>query len=397
MLASARPAPTLLIITMGTDYIAPARMPRELRRAGFRVALLTPRESFAAHTEFVDQVGHFPVDVKFHEWVGIVVGTVRAVNPALILPGDDVALRTLMQLVLDPPKGLRPDIRDELGKLIRRSLGDPSGWIDSIDKARLFEVARRNDIAVATGKIATNVNDALAVADDIGYPVIVRQSYGSAGRGAARCDSAAELRKAVSGFPEADAWRPQGAQRYVVQRWLDGDVVNRASVAWNGLEIAGVTRGRLATYPHPLGPASVIEFAGIPAVAEATRVLFKVVGMHGLVGTQFIIQSRTKVPYLIEVNRRMLPATHSGALAGVDLAAALHAMVSGTPWTGPSDLPPGPGKRLALFPQEWYRDPNSAWLRTLPSDMPWDDPQLLAAMLKLPFAAEQATPAGGSH
>jgi ATP-grasp in the biosynthetic pathway with Ter operon len=118
-------------------------------------------------------------------------------------------------------------------------------------------------------------------------------------------------------------------------------------------------------------------------VTEATRALFALVGMHGLVGTQFIVDARTRVPYLIEVNRRMLPATHTGALVGVDLAAALFAAVSGVEWTGPTDQPPGPGLRLALFPQEWYRDVNSAWLRTLPSDTPWQDPSLLSAILRL--------------
>jgi hypothetical protein len=186
-------------------------------------------------------------------------------------------------------------------------------------------------------------------------------------------------------FPQSDAWSPNGGPRYVVQRWIDGDVVNRASLAWNGKEIAGFTRGRLATHPGPLGPASVVEFAGIPTVTEATRALFALVGMHGLVGTQYIVDAQTRVPYLIEVNRRMLPATHAGALVGVDLAAALFAAVSGAQWTGPTDLPPGPGLRLALFPQEWYRDMGSTWLHTLPSDAPWEDPYLLAAMLKLPF------------
>ena len=72
-------------------------------------------------------------------------------------------------------------------------------------------------------------------------------------------------------------------------------------------------------------------------------------------------------------------------MVGVDLAAALFAAVNGVEWTGPSDLPHGAGMRLALFPQEWYRDMNSKWLRTLPSDAPWQDPQLLSAMLHLPF------------
>jgi hypothetical protein len=78
-------------------------------------------------------------------------------------------------------------------------------------------------------------------------------------------------------------------------------------------------------------------------------------------------------------------------MVGVDLAAALFAAVNGVEWTGPADLPRGLGMRLALFPQEWYRDLNSAWLRTLPSDAPWQDPQLLSAMLRLPFQS------GGEH
>jgi hypothetical protein len=101
-----------------------------------------------------------------------------------------------------------------------------------------------------------------------------------------------------------------------------------------------------------------------------------------------MIEPRTGEPLLIEVHRRMLPATHSGALVGIDLAAALRACVESRPWTGPTDLPQGPGRRLALFPQEWYREPESQWLTTLPSDAPWHDPRLFEAMLKIPYANE---------
>ena len=179
----------VLVVTMGMDYIAPARMPFELQRAGFRVAMLCPANALAAQTEFVDQIGYFPENVSFQQWVSIVAATVHAVEPALILPGDDITLRTLMQLVLDPPMGLRSDIRNELGELIRRSLGNPAGWMDTIDKSRLFELARRNGIAVADGGIAVDGDAAISIATNIGYPVILRQMFGSAGHGAARCES----------------------------------------------------------------------------------------------------------------------------------------------------------------------------------------------------------------
>ncbi|MBK7471155.1 MAG: hypothetical protein IPI73_11510 [Betaproteobacteria bacterium] len=197
-----------------------------------------------------------------------------------------------------------------------------------------------------TAKSPATRESAVAIAARIGYPVILRQMFGSAGRGAARCDSAAAVRAALRGFAEPDAWSPHGGQRFVLQRWVAGDVVNRASVAWHGREIAGFTRGRLATHPGPLGPASVVEFAGIPAVTAATDRLFGLVGMHGLVGTQYIIETGTGVPNLIEVNRRMLPASHSGALVGIDLAAALFAVAAGDDWTGPE----GPAVRSGVAP-----------------------------------------------
>lgn len=378
--------PSLLIVTMGTDAVAPARMPYELSSAGFNVTLLAPRDALATHTAFVDKIGYFPPDVTLYQWVQAVAGAVRAVRPALILPGDDVAVRTLMQLALRPPEGLRSDVRDELADVVRRSLGPPSSWTDSIDKSRLFDVARRAGVPIADGDVAEREHDAAAIAAHLGYPVIVRPSRGSGGKGSARCDSEAELRSAIRLAPSPDGLDTGEPQRFVIQRFIDGRVVNRAALAWNGVEIAGFTRGRLETHPGPLGPASVVEFVGLPAVRDANLRLFAALDLHGLVGAQYMIEPDRGAALLIEIHRRMLPATHAGRLVGVDLAAALRACVDGVSWTGPTDLPGGTGRRIALFPQEWYRDPESGWLATLPSDAPWHDPRLFEAMLKIPYA-----------
>jgi len=233
-------------------------------------------------------------------------------------------------------------------------------------------------------------------AELVRIPVIVRSDYGSAGAGSKRCDARDEVRAAFATLGATEAWVPAAPRRVLVQRWIDGAIVNRASLAWEGAEIAGFTRGRLATHPSPLGPASVVEFVGIPSVAAATRKLFAALHMHGLVGTQFVVED--DIPYLIEINRRMLPAAHAGARVGIDLAQALYAAASGAAWTGPRDLPDAKGLRLALFPQEWIRDPASPWLATLACDAPWHDPKLFAAMLRFvqPAVAENHNARGSS-
>jgi hypothetical protein len=35
------------------------------------------------------------------------------------------------------------------------------------------------------------------------------------------------------------------------------------------------------------------------------------------------------------------------------------------------------------FPQEWLRDPESEWILDHPVDVPWDEPELIEAMLAL--------------
>jgi hypothetical protein len=46
-------------------------------------------------------------------------------------------------------------------------------------------------------------------------------------------------------------------------------------------------------------------------------------------------------------------------------------------------LDPGDERVFVQFPGEWLRDPQSRWLRQYPVDVPWDDPDLLDAMLTL--------------
>jgi hypothetical protein len=350
--------PAVLIVTMGTDYVAPARMPHELRRAGFEVAMLAPRESLAAHTAFVNRIGFFPEQVSLGDWIQALAAMIRAVGPELILPGDDVTVRLLMQIVLAPPEGLNPAIRREIDGVIRRSLGPPGLWMDTVDKTRLFEAARRIGVPVAEGGVAAGGEEANA--DDVAYAV-------------------QRLRPAMGN-------RETGPARFLVQRWIDGPVVTRAALAWNGREIAGSTRGRLETHPAPFGPASVVEYLGLPAVARSSDTLCATLALHGFIGLQFIVDPADGRACLVEIKRRMLPATHGGAGVGIDLAAALFAMVTGSEWTGPRDLPEGPGRRLALFPQEWLRDPASRWLQTLPTDAPWHDPGLFVAMMKARLA-----------
>jgi hypothetical protein len=105
--------------------------------------------------------------------------------------------------------------------------------------------------------------------------------------------------------------------------------------------------------------------------------------MSGIFAPEFAVDERTGEPYLLELNRRMTHGTHRGAAMNVDPGLALFAAMSGTPPTTRADLDVGEEHLCVHFPPEWLRDPESAWLREYPVDVPWDETELLEAMLAL--------------
>jgi predicted ATP-grasp superfamily ATP-dependent carboligase len=374
--------PSLLIVTMGTDALAPARMPRELQAAGFAVTLLAPRSAIAVHTRFLDGIAYFPEPVTLFEWIRTLAGVARTVRPALLLPGDDVTVSALVRIALDPPAVLAREIDDQLSALIARSLGDPAHFATAVDKSRFIPLARAAGVRVPEGGEVSDDVAAVKVADALGYPVIVRPASGTAAAGVARCESATAVRDAFRALPPVSSWGPPSARAALVQRFVVGRGVNRAALGWNGREVAGFARTALAR-AHAFGPGSVSRTLVDDAIAAMNARLIEAAGITGYASTQYIVEAATGLPYLIELNRRMTPATYMGARAGVNLAAALAAAVAGRAWEGARDIIPGRELALALFPQEWLRDPASAHLRALPSDTPWDDPQLLRAMFRL--------------
>ena len=375
--------PTVLLVTFGLDYVAPARMPRELQRAGFNVVLLAPRDALCTHTRFVDSLNLMPGDQSLIAWVTALAELARDTSARLLIPGDDATVQVLMQITREPLPALRPDVQAELVALIRHSLGDPAGYLDSIDKGRLLRRARSLGLPVAPGEGVADVDDAVRVAAGIGYPVIVRPATGSASKGVRVCGDATELRAAMANLPESSALVPPGPHRAVVQRVIRGQPINRPALAWNGREIAGFCRLRVRPPPERWGSGSVSRYAAMPDVAALNQRLLQGLGVSGFVATEFRRDAATGTPYLIEINRRMVPATHTGAGVGVDLAAALAAVMEPRDWTGPTDMLAENERTLALFPQEWQRDRTSSDLQQRPPDAPWDAPALFRAMLHL--------------
>ena len=377
--------PVLLVSTAARWYGA-ERMPRALAKAGFEVTLLTPRRSLAESSRFVRRVAYLADHTTPLDWIEAVAATVRAVTPAQIIPCDDVSFRLLAMLVVAPPPQLQAAVQAELTTLIRASLGEPAHYRTSVDKTLLPAAAARAGVRVPPHAVITTSGEGETFAVDHGYPVVVKRPYSTASDGVRIAASAAELRDAIAvlGVPDPAAFETDASGRLLVQKHVDGHNCYHEIAAFEGRVLAGYAGDRLQTFGGVTSPATVVRYRDAPELRAMSERLVAAFGMSGLFTCEYIAERDTGTPYLNDIERYTGPATHCGSVMNVDLCAALAAAMRGVPSPSRAGLDPGDERVIVQFPCEWLRDPQSKWLRRYPVDVPWDDPELLDAMLTHP-------------
>jgi predicted ATP-grasp superfamily ATP-dependent carboligase len=377
-------SPILLVATT-TRWFGTARMPRALNNAGFEVGLLTPRNSLAEHSRFVAKIGYVDDMANPRQWLHSFAAMVKATAPQLVMPCDDTAFSLLQALALSPPPQLNSALALQLGALIRKSLGDIAFLRTSVDKTLLPAAAESLGVRVPPSELVAGLEEAEAFAAKCGYPIVVKRSQSSAGDGVAICADRGELARALVELTRTNGVALQAGNdsRLLVQAFIRGRTTFYPSMAWQGSLLTGYAGVKLVGNPEPKGPPTVNRYFRSPELREFSAKLARGFGITGFYSPEFVEDERTGVPYLMEINRRLVGGAHRGSAIGVDHCAALYAALHGLPSPTRADLADGEEHLTVHFPQEWLRDTSSHWLRKYPVDVPWDEPELIEAMLAL--------------
>jgi carbamoyl-phosphate synthase large subunit len=229
---------------------------------------------------------------------------------------------------------------------------------DAIDRAedreRFAQVVEKLGLLQPENGLARSADEALAVAQRIGYPVMVRPSYVLGGRAMEICHDELQLRGYLENAVQASEERPVLIDRYLRDATeVDVDVVcDGQRVVVGGvmehIEEAGVHSGdsACALPPYSLAP-DVIARLEAQAIAFAREL-----GVVGLMNVQFAVQDG-KV-YVLEVNPRASRTVPFVAKAtGVALARLAALAQVGIPL--PASLPDRPvmnhvAVKEAVFP-----------------------------------------------
>ena len=185
-------------------------------------------------------------------------------------------------------------------KILGTSLED----LDRAENRDKFEKALQDlDIPQPKGKTSTSKEEAILIADEIGYPVLVRPSYVLGGRAMEIVYNEKELAHYMENAVEASPEHPVLIDRYLTGKEVEVDAICDGETTiipgiMEHIERAGVHSGdSIAVYP----PQNLTQ-KQIDTLVDYTQRLAKGLNIIGLMNIQYVI-SEGEV-FVIEVNPR---------------------------------------------------------------------------------------------
>ena len=185
-----------------------------------------------------------------------------------------------------------------------RILGTQYDSIDlAEDRERFDDLLVRLQIPKPDGKAVVTVDAAVAVAEDIGYPVLVRPSYVLGGRAMEIVYTPEDLRSYMQTAVDVSPEKPILVDRYIVGKEAEVDVISDGDRCllpgiMEHIERAGVHSGdSMAVYPPQTLSQNVID-----QIEDYAIRLARALDVRGLMNIQYVIDGEQA--YIIEVNPR---------------------------------------------------------------------------------------------
>jgi carbamoyl-phosphate synthase large subunit len=196
------------------------------------------------------------------------------------------------------------NLANELAKRGVKILGTTIENLDRAEDRKKFEeTLKQLGIPQPEGKTVTSVHEAVEIADEIGYPVLVRPSYVLGGRAMEIVYKKEELLHYMEHAVKVNPEHPVLIDRYLTGKEIEVDAISDGETVYipgimEHIERAGVHSGdSIAVYP----PQSLSEQLK-QTIIDYTIKLAKGFNIIGLLNIQFVIY-RNEV-FVLEVNPR---------------------------------------------------------------------------------------------
>ena len=365
-----------------------ARLVLNLSAAGCEVsALITPNHPLLK-SKAVHKVFHYS---PFRPLESL-LAAVEAVAPDVIVPCCDRGVRHLHSLHSRLQKqGRAGSVTD----LIERSLGPPESFSVVSARYELLKVAQEEGLQVPPTALITGKEDLVSWQAEHQLPWVLKSDGTWGGRGVRIVETweAAEKsfldisrpyrlgrtlkRLCVNRDPFwIQPWWNGVRPSVIVQSHIHGRPANCGVVCWRGEMLAGIAV-EVVSADGTTSPACVVRVVDSPEMLQSAERIARRLKLSGFFGLDFMIDSSSGVPYLVEMNPRCTPVCHLQLGGGRDMTGALAAQLAARPYVA---APPVTNNNLvAYFPQAWHGD--RQLLESSFQDIPQNEPDLVRELL----------------
>jgi hypothetical protein len=373
-----------------------ARLGMALANAGCVVEAVCPSGHPLGRTRAVHQTHAYSGLAP----LGSFAAAIAAAQPDIIVPGDDLATWHLQSLYRQEQSSAKkasakqdPTKKGTIRALIERSLGAAESFPVVYSRSDFMALAHAEGIRAPQAEVILDVEHLRTWVSRTGFPTVLKANGTSGGDGVRIVHNVKEAEAAFRKL-QAPPLLARAAKRALVdqdktlvwpsllrrhsvvsaQAFIAGHEATSTICCWKGSVLASL-HFEVVKKASAAGHATVVRLIENAEMAAAAEKITRKLGLSGFYGFDFMIEAGTGNAYIIEVNPRATQVGHLNLGPGRDLPAALYAALSG------KAAQPAPKvtekDTIALFPQEWIRDPESVYLRSAYHDVPWNEAELM--------------------
>jgi len=383
--------PTVLIATAAC-WFPTARLAVAMANAGFTVDAACPANHTLVKTGVVRRIYTHRALSPLRSLSDAIIGS----KPDLVVPGDDLATQHLH--VLHEQELRKGAEGTDVCRAIESSLGGPENFAALYARTRFISVAHEVGVRAPKTEVVASADDLRKWITQAGLPTVLKTDGSSGGDGVRVARSLDDAERAFRVL-QAPPLLARAAKRALLDRdlrlvrpsllrhrstvnaqtFVNGHEANSTVACWKG-EVLASLHFEVIHKAASSGHATVVRLIENSEMHAAAEKIVRRLNLSGIHGFDFMLDAETGGAYLIEINPRLTQVAHLTLGLGRDLPAALYSAVSGTA----VHLAPKATENhtIALFPQEWIRDPDSTFLQSAYHDVPWDKPELIRACVR---------------
>lgn len=210
--------------------------------------------------------------------------------------------------------------KDELSKYVKMVVPDYDQILIAHNKDKWEPIARDLNIPVPQTYSIDDLRKNNFKASDLRYPVLIKPKQGGGSWGIRQINFPEELESYIS----QPSYNGLSWQRFFIQEKIIGENHCVAMLFRKGAFRAKSTYRQLRDYPITGGQATLrISLRNEQAENYLEKLLEKL-QWHGVCQADFVVDKKTKVPYLIDINPRFWGSLTQAIASGVDFPYLLY-------------------------------------------------------------------------